>query len=209
MQAVVEVCRIVGIERQGRKSWKRRELRARPLPAIANEIVDAERAGTRGMRAHRGGIPGMEVKIAVALGWRLVAPGIVALLRALRSTISGAMELRFSGKLAPEPIRVCGGFCVTQVYRSFLGEADFAKHGAIQPKIALGPPEHRVLNIFFGSPGPAFESPKRAILVTPSLHKPQKVVVRNVMAIDGELRNGDFVSGKFVVPAKLLIVRIV
>ena len=75
----------------------------------------------------------MKIKIAVALGWGLVAPGIEALLVdhwALGRSVSGAMVLRFGGELAAEPIRVGRGFCMTYVDGPFLGEADFAKHRA-------------------------------------------------------------------------------
>src|SRR5690242_4437654 len=131
MPAIEEVCGIARIEGHRGESWERRELGARPLPAISDEIVDAKRACARGMGADRGRIPGVKIEISVTLGWRLVAPGIVALLRAFRSAVGSTMELRFAGKLAPEPIRVGCGFGVTGVHRPFQGKADFAKHGAI------------------------------------------------------------------------------
>src|SRR5262252_2310091 len=155
MPAIKEICGIAWIERHRGESRERGELRARPFPAVSDEVVNAERAGARRIRTHRRRIPGTKIKIAVALGWWLVAPGIKTLLLALRRSISCAMELCFGGKLAPKPGCVGGGFGVTHVHRPFLGKAHFAKHGVMQPDIALGPPEHGVLNIFLGSPGPA------------------------------------------------------
>ena len=46
-------------------------------------------------------------------------------------------------------------------------------------------------------------------MVAASLHESQKIVVCNVMTVDGELGNGHFVGGELVVPAKFLFVRIV
>ena len=65
--AVEEICGIAWIEGHGRESWKRLELGARPLPAVADKIVDAESAGARGMRADRRGVPGEKIEIAMAL----------------------------------------------------------------------------------------------------------------------------------------------
>ena len=118
------------------------------------------------------------------------------------------MKLRFGRELASEPVSVGGGFCVSHVHRPFLREADLTEHRAKHPEIAFIPPEHWMLNILFGFPGPALRGPKRAVVVPAPLHKAQEVVVRDIMAVDGELGNGNLVCGKFVVPAKFLFARI-
>src|SRR5690242_549255 len=209
MPAIKEICGIARIKGHGHESRKRRELRARPLPAVSDEVVKAERAGACGMRADGRRIPGVKIKIAVALAGRLVAPGMEALLLALGRTVSSAMELRFGGELAPKPICVSGGFGVTYVHRPLQREADFAEHGAIQPEIAFGAPEHGMRNIVFGAPGPTFGSPERAVLVAAGLYETQEIVVGDVVAIHGELGNSHLVSGELVVPAKFLIARVV
>ena len=112
------------------------------------------------------------------------------------------MKLRLSRQLTPEPICISGCFRVAHVHRPFEREANFSKHGSIKPEIALGPPEHRMQDILFGSPSPGLGAPKRTVIVTTGLNKSQKIVVGYVVAVDGELRNGYFVGGEFVVPAK-------
>src|SRR5919109_1095646 len=171
MLAIEEVCGIARIKGHRHESREGSELRARPFPAVSDEIIDAESASAGRVRAHGRGIPGAKIKIAVALGGCLVAPGVSPLLLALGRAISRAMELRFGRELAPEPICVCRSFCVTHVDRPFLGQANLTEHGAKQPEIALRPPEYWMLNILFGPPGPALRSPEPAVLVTPCLHE--------------------------------------
>src|SRR5256884_476341 len=91
-----------------------------------------------------------------------------------------------------EPIGVCRGFCVAYVHGPLLGEADFAKHGAIHPEIAFASPENGMLNALFGSPGPSFRGPKRAVVIRAGLHEEQEIAVGYVVTLDGELRNGHF-----------------
>src|SRR5690242_4466811 len=184
MLAVEEVCGIAWIKGHRRESRKRRELRARPFPAVSNKVLNTKRAGASRVGANRRRIPGTKIEITVALRWRLAAPGIKALFLALRCAIRRAMELRFGREFTPEPICISGGFRVTHVHRPFLGEAYLTKHGAKQPEIAFGPPEHGMLNILFGSPGPAFGSPEPMVLVATGLDKTQEIVVCDVMAIN-------------------------
>src|SRR5919108_3163339 len=192
MLAIEEVCGIARIKGHRHESREGSELGARPFPAVSDEIIDAESASASRVRAHGRRIPGAKIKIAVAFGWRFVAPGIEALLVAFGRAISRAMDLRFGREFAPEPICVCRGFCVTHVDRPLLGKANLTEHGSKQPEIAFGPPEHWMLNIFFGSPGPAFGGPEPAVLIAAGLHEAQEIVVCDVMALDGERRNGHF-----------------
>src|SRR5437016_14059631 len=87
-------------------------------------------------------------------------------------------------------------------------EVYLTEHRAKLPEIAFIPPEHWMLNILFGFPGPALRGPKRADVVPAPLHKAQEVVVRDIMAVDGELGNGNLACGKFVTPAKFLLARL-
>ena len=204
--AVEEIRGVAGIEGHGRESGERRKFGARPFPAVTNEIVDTKSACARGMRTDRGGIPGAKIEIAVTLGGRFFSPGIAALLPAIRRPIRGAMELGFGGKLAAEPVGVGGGFSVADVHGPLLGEANLAKHRAIEPEIAVAAPERGMLDVFFGFPGPGFGSPERAVVVAAGLDESEEVVVGDVVAFDHESRHVHFMGGAFVVPAKFVAV---
>src|SRR5438093_379011 len=64
--AAEEVGGILWIRRHGPKAGKRRERRARPLPAVPDEILDAPDARAGGIATRRLGIPCREVERAVS-----------------------------------------------------------------------------------------------------------------------------------------------
>src|SRR5437016_4868606 len=109
--------------------------------------------------------------MAALLSVRISASRLLSKRLILWRAVGRAMKLRFRRQLAPEPIRISCCLCVTHVHRPFLGEANFSKHRAIKPEIALGPPEHWMQNILFGSPRPGLAAPKRTVLVAASLNK--------------------------------------
>src|SRR5260370_366018 len=126
--------------------------------------------------------------------------------RAAGRAMRGAMNLCFGGQFVSQPLRIRGGLGVAHIYRPFLRQTNLAKHRVINPQVALAPPEHRMLDAFLGLPGPGFLTPKRAVLVAPRLYKPQKIVVRYVVVVDGELAHLDFMRAKFVVPTEFISV---
>src|SRR5712664_2705140 len=204
--AVEKIRGIVWIEWHRRKPRKWHERRPRPLPPVSDKILYAESARSRGIRAHRRGIPRFEIKISPGRARRFLAPGIAALPPAVGRAIRGAMKLCFGRQFASQPLRIRGGLGVAHIYRPFLRQTNLAKHRVINPQVALAPPEHRMLDAFLGLPGPGFLTPKRAVLVGPRLHKPQKIVVRYVVVVDGELAHLDLMRAKFVVPAEFISV---
>src|SRR5437016_1435991 len=206
MLAVKKVCRIVWIERHRRKPRKWCELRPRPLPTVSNKIVHAESARARGMCSRRRGIPRLEIEVSPGSAGRFLAPGIAAFFPALGGSIRGAMKLRFGWQFTPKPLCIRGGLRVAHVYRPLLRQAYLAKHGAINPQVSLAAPEQGMLNAFLGLPGPSFVAPKGTVLVAPRLHEPQKIVIRYVVVVDGELVHSDFMRAKFVVPAEFITV---
>src|ERR1700687_3023837 len=202
--AVEKIYGIAWIEWHGRKPRKRRELRPRPLPPVPDKIVHAESARSRWVHAHRRGIPRFEIEISPGRAWRFLAPRICALPRSVGRSICGAMKLRLGRQFASQPLRIRRGLCVAHVYRPFLRQTYLVKHRAINPEVALAPPEHRMLDAFLGLPGPGFVTPKRTVLVTPRLHKPQEFVVRHVVVVDGKLVHLGFMRAKFVVPPEFI-----
>src|SRR5690349_17517932 len=72
--AVEEICGVLGIRRHGAEAWKGRKLSAGPLPAVADEILDAPRARSFRMTPRGLGIPAREIEDAVLGGRRLLAP---------------------------------------------------------------------------------------------------------------------------------------
>src|SRR5258708_27366822 len=140
--AVEKICGIVWIERHRRKPRKRRELRPRPLPPVSDNIMNPKRARSRGMRAHRRGIPRFEIEVSPGCARRFLAPGIAALPPAVGRAIRGAMKLCFGRQFASQPLRIRGGLGVAHIYRPFLWQTYFAKHRVINPQVAFAPPEH-------------------------------------------------------------------
>src|SRR5467141_491586 len=205
MLAAEKIYRIAWIEWHRRKPRKRRELRPCPLPPVPDKIVHAESARSRWMYAHRRGIPRFEIEIPPGRARRFLAPRISALPRAVGRSIRGAMKLRFGRQFASQPLRIRVGLGVAHVYRPLLRQTNFAKHRAINPQVALAPPEHRMLDAFLRLPRPGFLAPQRAVLVAASLHEPRKIVIRHIVVVYGELIHRDFVRVKLVVPPEFLV----
>src|SRR5690242_20072083 len=97
--AIKEIRGISGIERHRRESVEWLELCPRPFPAIADQVVNAKGARAARIGAHRRRVPMRKIKIAVARAGKLVSPGVLTLDRIIRSSVRGAMKLRFGGKL--------------------------------------------------------------------------------------------------------------
>src|ERR1039457_3281144 len=55
--AIEELRRVPGVAREGLESGERSELRRRPLPSVAEQPLDAERAPAQGARVHRRRVP--------------------------------------------------------------------------------------------------------------------------------------------------------
>src|SRR6266403_1302121 len=202
--AVEEIGRVTRIEGHGRETRKWRKLRPRPFPSVSNQIVHAECAGATGMRANRRGIPRLKIKIPPVCARSLFAPGVEAFLAALGRSIRGAMKLRLCGERSPQPFRVRGGLGVTRVNRPFLRQADLAKHGPVQPEVAIASPENRMLDVFLLLPVPSFLTPKRTVLVTTRLDKPKEFVVVYVVLFNRESRRLYCVGFKFIVPPEFI-----
>src|SRR5713226_7874183 len=152
------------------------------------------------MRGHRRRIPRFEIEVSPRCTRRLLAPRIAPLPRPLRRSIRGAMKLRFGRQFAPQPFRIRGGLGVAHVSRPLQWQTNLAKHRPAHPEVALAPPEHRMLDAFLRLPGPGFVTPKRTALVAARLHKPQEIVIRYVVVLDGEFVQRDFMRPEFVVP---------
>src|SRR5260370_75497 len=202
--AVKEVCGVARIEGHGRKSWKWRKLRPRPLPPVPHEIVYAKSTRPGGMCSHWQGDPRFEIEIPPGRARRFFAPRIAALPHALRRSIRRAMKLRFGRQFASQPFRIRSGFGVAHVDRPLQRQSYLAKHRPVVPEVAFAPPEHGMLNTFLCLPVPGLLTPKGSVLVAPRLHEPQKIVIRYVVILDGEFIDGDFVRPKFVVPPEFI-----
>src|SRR5229473_838268 len=200
--AVKKVCRIAGIEWHRCESRKRPKLRARPLPPVSYQVVYPESTRARGMQTDRCRIPRFEIEIPPRCARCFLAPGIAALLLAARRSIRGAMKLRLRRQFPPQPFCIGGGFRVAHIHRPLLRQTYLAKHRAINPQVALAPPEHRMLDAFLRLPGPRLFTPERSVLVTARLYEPQKIVICHVVVVDGELIHCNFMRAEFVVPPK-------
>src|SRR5260370_29874345 len=181
--AVKEVCGVDRIEGHGRKSWKWRKLRPRPLPPVPHEIVYAKSTRPGGMCSHWQGVPRFEIEIPPGRARRFFAPRIVALPRAFRRSICRAMKLRFGRQFASQPFRIRSGFGVAHVDRPLQRQTYLAKHRPVVPEVAFTPPEHRMLDAFLRLPGPGFVIPERPVLSAAGLPEPQKIVIRSVVIV--------------------------
>src|ERR1700686_1072951 len=74
--AIEEIRGIPGIERKWLESRERRKRRARPFPAIPDEIGDAEVADALRVRSRGNQVPTLEIKIAVPRRGRFRAPRV-------------------------------------------------------------------------------------------------------------------------------------
>src|SRR5258708_18924332 len=202
--AVKEVCGVARIEGHGGEPWKCCKLCPRPLPPVPHEIVDAKCTRSGGMRSNRQRVPRSKVKIPPGRPRRFFAPRIAALSLALTCSIRRAMKLRLGRQFASQPFSIRSGFGVAHVHWPFQRQTDLAKHRAVVPEVAFTPPEYGMLNTFLCLPVPGLVTPKGTVLVAPRLHEPQKIVIRHVVILDGELVDRDFVGSKFVVPSKFI-----
>src|SRR2546422_8592946 len=88
--AVEEVGGVFRIRRHGAKPRKRPKRRARPLPAVPDEILDAPVARAGGIAARGLGIPAGEVEDAFSRPCRLRAKGASASLAGARLSLARA-----------------------------------------------------------------------------------------------------------------------
>src|SRR5262245_19976233 len=102
MLLVEEVSGVLGIRRQRSKSRKRCERRARPLPPVADQILDPPRARAVGMAAGWLRIPAREVEDAAPICRIRVAPRITAL-GPVRRAVRRALELGFGRQAGAAP----------------------------------------------------------------------------------------------------------
>src|SRR5712692_6683394 len=202
--AVKEICRVTRLERHRSESWKRRELRPRPLPPVPQKIVHSEGTRACGMLAHRRRIPRFEIEVSPRRARRLLAPGIAALPCAVGRSVRSAMKLRFARQFAAQPFRIRGGLRVAYVSRPLQWQTNFAKHRMVHPEVALAPPEHRMLDAFLLLPAPGFFTPKGTVLVAARLDESKKIVISYVVVLDCELFHCYFMRAKFVVPTEFI-----
>src|SRR5260370_5335278 len=168
--------------------------------------MNPKRARARGMRADLRGIPRFEIEISPGSAWRFLAPGITALQRAIGLSIRGARELRFGRQFRPEPFRIRSGLRVAHVSWPLGRQTNLAKHRSVDPQIAFAHPEHRMLDAFLHLPGPGFVTPEGTVFVAPRLHEPQKIVIRYVVAVDGEIIHRHLMRANLVVPPKFIAI---
>src|SRR5260370_3517822 len=142
--AVKEVCGVARIEGHGRKSWKWRKLRPRPLPPVPHEIVYAKSTRPGGMCSHWQGVPRFEIEIPPGRARRFFAPRIAALPHALRRSIRRAMKLRFARHFASQPFRIRTAFGVAHVDRPLPRQSYLPKPRPAFPEVSFLSPSHRL-----------------------------------------------------------------
>src|SRR5207302_4474547 len=79
MLAIEKVRRVDRVRWHGAESREAVERRRRPLPSVADEIVNAPRARARRIRADRNRIPVREIEVTARRVWQFLAPRIAAL----------------------------------------------------------------------------------------------------------------------------------
>src|SRR5215468_9848054 len=184
--AVKEIRGIARIKRHSGESGERAKNGARPFPAVADKIVNAERAGAIGMRTDGNGIPICEIKVAVFVAGRDIAPGVLSLGGAVRRAIGGAVKLLFVRKLAAEPVCVGSCFGMADIDGPIEGEAHFFEHAEGHPDISIAAPECGMFNAGRFFPCPAFSCPQRARTITAGLYETQKGSVGDIVTLDRE-----------------------
>src|SRR5262249_23011871 len=144
---VIAVEEVGGVFRIGRlwpEPRKGSEGGARPLPSVADQIVDAPGAPPVGMAAGRRRVPAHEVENTVAAG---VRRGLAPRERALLSpghTVRRALKLRLGRKPGAAPARVGLRLGVADVDRPGRRKGDRLEQAAPTPASLLVLPERRM-----------------------------------------------------------------
>ena len=118
--------------------------RGRPLPAVADQIVDAERAGAVRMRADRLRIPAHEVEVRRARGSANASAPRISALAALGRAKRRAMEFGLGRQPQSPPARERVRLGPRHVDRPVSGQRHALEHAAPEPAIAVALPEGRM-----------------------------------------------------------------
>src|ERR1700730_6379510 len=132
MLAIEKIRRISRVESHGLEAGERCEFRACPFPSVADQVLHVKSTGACRVRTDGRRLPGVKIKIAVALRGRLIAPGI----KSCRSQSFGAsvcctMKLCLGRQFSSQPICVGSGFRVAQVNWPVPRQSHFAKYSAV------------------------------------------------------------------------------
>src|SRR6478736_3660444 len=94
---IEEIGRIAAIERKRLESRERSEHTGRPLPAVAQHTLHAERTLSARMRIHRDRIPALEIEIPAACAGSFIPPRVESVPFVGR-TVRSALPLLFRGE---------------------------------------------------------------------------------------------------------------
>src|SRR5258708_35637717 len=199
---------IAWIERHRPKAREESELRSRPFPPVAQQVLHSECARAFRMRARGGSIPMVKIEITVLRARRFFAPGIASLRFAFRGAIRRAMKLRFRRQLPPQPFCVRCRFRVAHVHGPIERQADLLEHGAVHPQISVTLPQNPMLDPLTFLPGPGLSAPERGVFVPACLDEAQEIAVRHVARINREFADLDYLVSHLVVPTEFVAVNL-
>src|SRR5260370_14235472 len=199
---------IAGIERHRRKAGEGCELRSRPFPPVAQQVLHSECARAFRMRARRGSIPMGKIEITMLRARRFFAPGIASLRFAFRGALPRALKLPFRRQLPPQPFCVRCRFCVARVHGPIKRQPDFLEHGAVHPQISVTLPYAWLLDPPLSFPRPSSPPPDPGVFVPACLDEAQKIAVRHVARINREFADLDYVVAHLVVPTDFVAVNL-
>src|SRR5579862_1784985 len=165
MFSIEKIRRVSAIKRKWLEARKRRERRTSPFPAISYQVVNAEIARARWIRADGNRIPPLQIKIPVQQRRRLSPPRVRAFNAGARPA-GRAVPFRLAGQFFASPAGICRGLVVAHVDGPIERYRNLVEHRPVGPFIALVHPECGVLAILRRDPFPPGVSPKRAIFIT-------------------------------------------
>src|SRR5678816_4723590 len=201
MLAVEEVSRVLRIRGHWPKPGERLERRSRPLPAVADQIVDPPGAAARRVRARRLWVPAREIEHAMR--WRRLglSPG-VRTLRAVERAECGSLELGFAGQARAGPARKCRCLRVAHVHRPGGRKWDPVEHAAPPPATIPLLPEERMCQLSALDPLPVLGVPPARIAIAAGFDKRPIAFVGDVLRLERKRGHLDDMGGMLVVPPK-------
>src|SRR5580698_911276 len=185
MFAIEEVRGVTGIKRKPLETRKRFETTRRPLPPVAQQVDNTERALAFSERTDGRWIPAAKIEIAFAGLRRRTAPGEFPLRRIFRS-IRRPMPLRLGGQRLPRPASICVRFRVADVHWPIERQRNFIEHRSVVPLVANPAPKRGMTNAICSSPIPILFRPPGRILVASHINEIEEFTVRHFIFVDLE-----------------------
>src|SRR5437868_474812 len=171
-----------------------------PFPDVPNHLPAAERAVSRGERAHVDGPARAMIEVCAIRCRRRVAPGEAALASRLRIEARSHLPLRLGRQPAPRPFAPCLRFPPAHADDGVprTERHDFIEH-LLTPSPAIGDPEQRMLDSGAPAPIPSLGAPDFSPSISAVIDEGLELRVGDRRGVDAEGFQLDRMGPLFVV----------